>query len=504
MNSVLSFLVRSEDIQCCRIDFEEACCDCKFGEHVIDKEIFFEMHPEEKVEVEDKHREKIVLEMHPEIEVEIANRGDDWWDNFCNDTRTAKPTFVKSSSPTLSPTKSVAPSLSKIPSASPSISSAPTDECTCCDCVRSCSIQPDPHYYTWDGSWYDFQGGCDQYAIKNDKIEVQIATRPRNGYSTITQISVMMLQTNEHFKLKLGQALQAADNTILTGASVATTSNTYSTTHQINFDNVPSFIRINVMTYGLSLQVQGHGSIFSNSNGMCGNWNNGGVQQSDGTSYNAMTGPFSYAGMIATQATSFPLAQSWQLPILPAVGNDLLAPSPICDASKLCGGAPNAFPCNAVRRLASASADVQEIANPGCDKTCADLVDEGSRVACETDVAITNDTTWACQDSYNTPVIIESDQCTFEKLDDATCDRDGEDTCGKLGGSCIVDCEDNVLNGYVCLPGICSSNVVPKSGKKEKSAKNKAPNSRELKGKGKWKKKNNCMCMAPVACHLAP
>ena len=348
----------------------------------------------------------------------------------------------------------------------------------------------DPHYFTWDGSWYDFQGGCDQYAIKNDIIEVQIATRPRNGYSTITQISVMMLQTNEHFKLKLGQALQPGDNTILTGASVATTSNS----HQINFNGVPSFIRINVMSYGLSLQVQGHGSIFSGSNGMCGNWNNGGVQQSNGTPYSAMTGPFTYAGMLATQATSFPLAQSWQLP---AGGNDLLVPSAICDASKFCGVA-NAFPCTAIRRLqdsASAAAAVPEVANPGCSKTCADIVDFGSRVACETDVQLTNDASWACQESYNTPVIIESDQCTFEKIDDATCDRDGEDTCGQLGGSCIVDCEENVLNGYVCLPGICSSNVVPKNGKNRKKEKN-----RELKGKAM---KNNCMCMAPVACYWA-
>jgi hypothetical protein len=169
----------------------------------------------------------------------------------------------------------------------------------------------------------------------------------------------MMLQTNEHFKLKLGQALQSGDSTISTGASVATTSNS----HQINFDNVPSFIRINVMTYGLSLQVQGHGSIFSGSNGMCGNWNNGGVQQSDGTPYSAMTGPFSYAGMLATQATSFPLAQSWQLPTTTAGGNDLLVPSAICDASKFCGGS-NAFPCNAIRRLQD-SVSVPAVANPG-------------------------------------------------------------------------------------------------------------------------------------------
>lgn len=124
---------------------------------------------------------------------------------------------------------------------------APTSDCTCWSCICTCTIQPgmcmclrykesglvlssvhsqillwtDPHCRVWDNSCCNFQGGWDQHAIKNDVIEVQIATRPRDGHSTIAQISVVMKQqTDEFFKIKLGQPLQESDNTIATNATV--------------------------------------------------------------------------------------------------------------------------------------------------------------------------------------------------------------------------------------------------------------------------------------------
>lgn len=49
--------------------------------------------------------------------------------------------------------------------------------------------------------YYDFQGGCDMYAIKSDIIEVQIRTRPREFYSTITKVAVKIVKTGEVFYL---------------------------------------------------------------------------------------------------------------------------------------------------------------------------------------------------------------------------------------------------------------------------------------------------------------
>lgn len=319
---------------------------------------------------------------------------------------------------------------------------------------------------TWDNSFYDFQGGCDQYAIKNDIIEVQIATRPRTVYSTITQITVIMKVSNEMFKISTGTP---PTNTITTDATYSTTGNQ----HRLDFFGVPSFIQIYDYSNGLSLQVQGHGTIFSGSDGMCGNWDLGGVNFEDGTPYSTA------GGWAATALTSHPLAQSWNIPVS---DNELITPAldtalnPICDASSQCGTG-FAFDCTSARKLKE---------DEKCLKSCDTIQDKPFAEACQQDVKNTGDPSWACQESYLKPVFKPASPCDFQKPDDKKCkpkkDKKEGYICHRLGGTCVYNCErkQRFIPGYTCLKDLCDK-------KKKKKPKPKPA-----------EKKKKCDCLVPL------
>jgi len=324
----------------------------------------------------------------------------------CNDTNT-----------TSVPTASQAPTMTPSVSLQPSGSAMPTPDCVCCECIKTCNINPDPHFTSWDNNYYDFQGGCDMYAAKNEELEIQIATRPRNFYSTITQITVVwkLAPITEYFKISMGGTFGVPTvNTITTDATVSNTGNTWTITHA----NSASFIRITEASYGLTLQIQGQGTLFSDSVGMCGDWNDGDVRFSNSTLYDTSGG---FAG---TRATSFELAQDWKIPL---ASNELDQPTATCDADSTCG--PNsAFDCSAVRKL------LKEV-NPNCDSTCANLSTKDSQLACEQDVALTGDGSWACQKSYQEPLLSYQLFCDY---------------CNKRLESCLE--ESSLLNEVLeCL-----------------------------------------------------
>jgi len=101
-----------------------------------------------------------------------------------------------------------------------------------------------------------------------------------------------------------------------------------------------------------------------------------------------------------------------------------------------------------------------------CDRTCDDITIKVLREAwCEKDLELSdNDTTWACQPSYVYPVIVESNQCEFNKIDSAMCSKTG-DRCQRLGEFCKLDCADDADN--VCVPGLCSYDGQETEGKEK-------------------------------------
>jgi len=151
------------------------------------------------------------------------------------------PSVSVSSVPTASPAPSDAPSVS----AAPTTTSAPTIACTCCDCTATSGCVLDPHYYTWSAPWYDFQGSCDQKAITNNILELQIQTRGTGyGFSTVSQLALHMKGTDEVFQIHMNGTVQNGI-TSASGAtySVSTSGYVHTVTFETPTDKV-SFIKV--------------------------------------------------------------------------------------------------------------------------------------------------------------------------------------------------------------------------------------------------------------------
>ena len=123
--------------------------------------------------------------------------------------------------------------------------------------------------------------------------------------------------------------------------------------------------------------------------GMCGSWNKGQARFKDGSVYNTRGG---YRG---TRSTSIKLALDWQVPVASSV---LSNPNPTCDASSKCGKG-RAFACDD-------TGDTGPVV-PGCtEKNCDKVEPLLLRNACEDDVTLTGDTTYACKYLQEDPLPI--------------------------------------------------------------------------------------------------
>ena len=144
--------------------------------------------------------------------------------------------------------------------------------------------------------------------------------------------------------------------------------------------------------YGITFEVQGSGAYMHGSVGMCGSWDNGYARFKDDAIFDTSGG---YKG---TVDASVALAEDWQVPLDSSLLTD---PSDICDPTSECGvGTP--FEC------INPPPPGPGPAFPDCKETnCDNVTPDERKEACEEDIAITGDTSWACKyiDESAMPVI---------------------------------------------------------------------------------------------------
>ncbi len=240
---------------------------------------------------------------------------------------------------------------------------------------------------------YDFQGTCDQIAIDNCNIQVQIRTKPLEDWSTVTEVVVLFKASGETFRYSMNEPAgtgYTAENG-LTDASGIQSVTQYGINYVIVIDAHNYIVMRGAGPYGINLEVKGSGAYMYGSVGMCGSWDHGDARFKDDAIFDTSGG---YKG---TECKSLDLAKDWQVPLDSSLLTD---PSDTCDPNPSCGGVPTAPPVPSPGP-----------AYPDCKETNCDKVTPDERKdACEKDIATTGDTSWACKyiDETSMPVITPS------------------------------------------------------------------------------------------------
>jgi len=308
---------------------------------------------------------------------------------------------------------------------------------------KTCGAHPDPHFHIWDGPWYDYQGACDLVLIKkiqdpldpddNLSLELHISTQKMGGYSKISKVGLRINSAEYVFESSTDHSGMPPT---LGGYPFTLDSTSSYPIFDVNL-GPGYFIRIMEYspTYGFSVQVNGNGALFMNSEGMCGSWNAGGVADRSGT-------PF-------TNPDTTTWAQHWQVQESEKI-YDLTAE---CTGPAECGKdfpdppAEGKFPCQREDGHLRTLNDEKD-----CDKSCNDIPAEYPelRSNCYYDVIVTGDKSFACQPAYTNPVVAKpsSGSCDAKK-----CVSTKPNLCEKNGGRCVRKCKTSFR--VSCNPFLC-------------------------------------------------
>lgn len=340
------------------------------------------------------------------------------------------------------------------------------------DSFSDCHSNPDPHFSTWDGTYYDYHGGCYLVLVHVPGfLDIHMHTSPVVGYSFIDQVG-----------LRVG--LDAVDLTVSTGAVIPTSLGghpfTYdgSSVYELSLNN-GQYVR--VFNWGNSMAVHVHGlpSDFSSAVGMCGTWGAPGLVARNG----------------ALLADGDAMGDDWKVGASAPNDSPFIGSSIVCEPAVLHGEgcADTGCLCQGDtadgRRCACFGKAFEDrlqqddgclCANDGCvtedevKAACEHIADGDQQGNCAFDVKITGDATFGEAPFYEEPK---------PPLSDSWCDRRGS-KCAAKGGTCVFDCVAS--KEFACLRKHCRENddapgideerdrcacKVPKQPKKSKSRK---------------------------------
>lgn len=302
--------------------------------------------------------------------------------------------------------------------------------------------------------------------IDNPNIQVQIRTRPRGSYSVITQVAVEFKANFELFRFKSNSGAYSGYTTTngLTARSVEEVTRVSGSDGHLITINEHNSIKIVGGTRAITLTVQGSGGYMFGSVGMCGNWNNGSVRFQDGSVYET-------SGFGADNA--FALALNWRLPF-GGVPNHMTPSSAgsVCDGSDQCGPG-HAFPCG---DLHDGDGDEDRVlslqAKANCkEQSCANIEDWIHREACEVDIALTGDTSWACEHINADPILYANPKDFVRRPEDKikncpnNCDEMNREWCkyscnGSFKPRVCDSLRSSILQGCTAFP-ICQGFKCP-------------------------------------------
>mmetsp|Transcript_2988 Transcript_2988/g.4032 ORF Transcript_2988/g.4032 Transcript_2988/m.4032 type:complete len:481 (-) Transcript_2988:469-1911(-) len=296
----------------------------------------------------------------------------------------------------------------------------------------TCRVNPDPHFKTWDGTYYDYHGGCDLVLIQNPTFDgegfnLHIRTVPFNAWGGITnavlQIGSDKLEVKDDGTYLIGGSPGPATPGIVAfmgsaGHTVTYAPGTSSDVWEIALSS-PQYVRITNFNYAsttagsISIEVFADKSDFNDSVGMCGTWTKPGLIARDGVT--------DYQG---SPSAGNDMGLEWEVATPPEPQLFQFAPSSGCTP-----GVPGGEDWGE-----------EEIAN--AEDTCDHL--EGEEFNnCVFDVLVTGEQSWAKAPLYY----------------DYKCTSDDR-LCKRKGGKCVLrqDCDDST---HFCNPELCYATDVP-------------------------------------------